>query len=190
VNYPENCLTPQKIEATADGKGTVLEWQLDDAITTSGMGIDLEKPVQPGAKVSLVLNNSPYALLLLIVSICLSMMVLGHKVNFLEISLLSAVYCLLFITMASLSDFALGFWGSLVLGNLLTLGLTWLLYRKYESVFLKRAILGLVVFFTLIYPLSGLLPELSDNFNGWVTIALIVYIFFISLYARTRKQSS
>ncbi|MCP4134270.1 MAG: hypothetical protein GY754_25070 [bacterium] len=191
VNYPEGCLTPKELKATASGNGAVLEWSLNRAITTAGMGIALPKPEQPGAKVALVLRNSPYALMLLIVSICLTFLIQGGTINFLEISLLSAVYCLLFIAMASMSDFLMGFWGSLILGALLTLGLSFLLYRNHPSALTKKIIFSLVGFFSLVYPLSGLFPDFQESFNGIVIMGLIIYLFWISLYTRlTNKDSS
>lgn len=188
VNYPEGCLTPMEITESNNGRGTILKWTLDHSITTAGMGVALPTPKQPGEEVTLVLNNSPYALMFLIVTICLTLMILGKTINFIEISLLSAIYCLVFIVMASLSDFLLGFWGSLVAGSLLTLGLTFLLYRKHSSKLLKKLIYSLVIFFTLIYPLTGLLPDFQDSWNGIVTILIIVYIFFIALYSRAKKK--
>lgn len=184
VNYPENCLTPHEIISTSDKQGVLLSWHLNNAITTSGMGIELPKSEQPGSLVSLVLNNSPYALMLLITSICITLLVLRQKVNFLEISLLSSLYCLLFFSMASLSDYFIGFWGSLIIGSILTLALTYLLYRKSSSKFLRNSILSLVAFFTVIYPLCGLFPDMEADFKNWVMIALIIYIFFISLRGR------
>ncbi|MCI5056663.1 MAG: hypothetical protein MRY83_11175, partial [Flavobacteriales bacterium] len=189
VNYPENCLTPHNIGSTADGEGSVLSWNLHNAITTSGMGVELSKPEQPGAKVALVLRNSPYALMLLITMISITMLVLGKGVNFLEISLLSALYCLLFFAIASLSDYVIGFWGALILGSALTLYLTSLLTKKLASKFLKNAILILVTFFTVIYPLSGLWPDLQGDFKIWVTIVLTIYIFFISMRKRATADA-
>ncbi len=189
VNYPENCLTPHSITPTADQKGIILNWKLNNAITTSGMGIELPRSEQPGAKISQVLNNSPYALMLLITSICITLLILRQKVNFLEISLVSSLYCLLFFSMASLSDYMFGFWGSIIIGNILTLFLTYLLFRKKESRFLRTTILSLVAFFTIIYPLCGLFPEIENDFKNWVMIALIVYIFFISLRSRIIKDT-
>jgi hypothetical protein len=190
INYPEGCLPPtEKIRPTEDQKGSVLEWKLDRAVTIAGMGISLPIPEQPGAKISLVLDNSPYALMLLIVLLCLTFLIQGHRINFLELALLSGVYCLLFITMASVSDFILGFWGSLILGAALTLGLTYILYRNTEPLMIKVIIMVLVGFFTLIYPLSGLFPDYQDSFNGIVNIGMIIYLFFIALHSRINQEA-
>jgi hypothetical protein len=189
VNYPEGCLPPtEKIRENATGDGLILEWKLNKAVTTAGMGIALPQVEQPGAKISLVLRNSPYALMLLIVSLSLSLLILGHKISFLDLSLLSSVYCILFYTMSSISDFYIGFWGSLIIGALLTLALSYKLFHKVESLLLKYIIFCLVGFFTLIYPLSGLFPDYVDSFNGIVVICLIIFLLFVSLYSRLKKD--
>jgi len=187
VNYPERCLTPMSVEPTADGRGTVLVWTLDRSVTTAGMGVALPTPVQPGAKVSLVLRNSPYALMLLVVAVALTLLVRGERASLFDLSLLSATYCVLFLSMASFSDFWLGFWGSLVLGAVLTMGMAWLLYRRHPA---RLPILGLTGFFTLLYPLSGLFPDHQDPVDGMVAVGLIVYLFFMALFARLRAEGA
>ena len=189
VNYPEGCLTPDGVTPTADGAGTVLEWKLEDAVTTAGMGLALPKPEQPGAAVGHVLGTSPYALMLLVVAICLTLLVRGFTINFVELALLSAVYCVLFLVMASVSDYYMGFTGSLVLGAAATVSMAWLLFRKRDSA-VRWPIMGLVVFFTVLYPLSALLPEHRDAVDGMVAVGLIVYLFFLSLHTRLASPSA
>ena len=189
VNYPDGCITPTTLSPFEDGKGIRLEWVLDKAVTTAGMGMALPKPEQPGANVALVLRNSPYAFTMLLVAVCLTMLIRSEPVHFVELSLLSAVYCLLFFVMSSLSDF-IGFWGALLLGNGLTLGLSVLLYRRYPAALTKQLILSLTGFFTVIYPLSGLFPDYQKPFSGLVLIGLIVYIFSIALYTRIQQRET
>ena len=189
LNYPQGCLTPDTISATADGKGLRLDWKLDRAITTAGMGISLPAPEQPGAKTALLLAKSPYALMLLVVSISLTLLVVVSRLRFLEIALLSAAYSLLFISMAALHDFFLGFWGALLLGAALTLGLAYLLFRDYTDLFLKRSVLVLTLFFTLIYPMAGLFPDHQSAFDGVVFSGLIVYLFLIALRRRVQTKA-
>lgn len=188
INYPEGCLPPtEEILPTADGRGSVLEWKFDNTITTAGMGIALAKPKQPGERVILTLASSPYALMMLILAICLTLLLLGKKIKLLEIALLGGVYCLLFLVMTSVSDFLLGFWGSLILGALITMGLSFLLYRK-QNLFIRICVLSLIAFFTLIYPLLNQLADYKDSISGIVMILLIAYLFFVALYSRLRKN--
>jgi hypothetical protein len=189
VNYPEGCIPPtEDILPTEDGRGSVLEWKFDNTIITAGMGIALTKPEQPGERVILTLASSPYALMMLILAICLTLLLLGKKINLLEIALLGGVYCLLFLVMASVSDFLLGFWGSLIPGALITVGLSVLLYWK-QSLFIRICIFSLIGFFTLIYPILNQLADYQDSINGIIMILLIAYLFFIALYSRFRKKA-
>jgi hypothetical protein len=186
LNYPERCLTPTEIQATKDKKGSILTWQLDSAITKSGMGVSFPQPEQPGAQVLRVLVNSPYAITLLATMLALTLLILGRPVHFIDLALLSAAYCVQFLIMASVSDFFFGFWGSLILGILLTMVMTYLLFRRLESKLLRVLIYILAGFFVIVYPLSGLLtlPADLNAFDNLVMVGLIVYLFGVSLYAR------
>jgi hypothetical protein len=186
VNYPEGCLTPTSIKATPDGKGSILNWTFDQSVTTAGMGVALQQPEQPGAKVLRGLENSPYALTLLVATLALTLLILGQPMRFLDMALLSAAYCVQFLLMAAVSDYALGFWGSLLLGAGLTSLLAFLLFRRHPSKPLRILVAALVLFFTLAYPLSGLLTDQAQRsaFDSAVIAALIIYLFALSLFAR------
>lgn len=190
LNYPDGVITPTKIKSTPDGNGSILTWQLDRAITVAGMGVALIQPQQPGAQVLRVLVISPYALTLLGAMLALTMLIWGLKVQFLDLALLSAVYTMQFLLMSAVSDYFFGFWGSLMLGAVLTLFLTILLFRKLPSRPLRTIIYLLVAFFTIAYPLSGLLTELEDQnaFNMLLQSGLILYITILSLYASSHKE--
>ncbi|MBZ0288308.1 MAG: hypothetical protein K8I30_11895, partial [Anaerolineae bacterium] len=172
LNYPDNTLTPSQVEASADGAGSVLTWQLDKAITVAGMGIALPQPAQPGAQVLRVLSNSPYAITLLGAILALTLLIRAESVNIMNLALLVAAYSVEFLIMAAVSDYVLGFWGSLLLGAGMTGLLTWLLFRRHPSRLLRRLIYGLVAFFTLVYPLAGLLPDTTaqNSFTGLVQV--------------------
>jgi len=190
LNYPEGCLTPTDIKTTSDQQGSILTWRLDRAVTVAGMGVALRQPEQPGAQVLRVLLNSPYALTLLITMIGLTLLIRGEPVRFLDLALLSAVYCVQFLVMAAVSDFFFGFWGSLILGALLTGVLAFLLFRGYPSRLLRSLVLALVGFFTTVYPLAGLLTDVTqrNSFDGLVQVGLIVYLFMLSLYTRLQAK--
>lgn len=190
LNYPDGALTPSEIKPTADGAGSVLTWRLDKAITSAGMGVALITPEQPGAKVLQVLVNSAYAITLLLAVLCLTLLIRGEKVNFLDLALLSGAYSVYYMIMASISDYFFGFWGSLILGTVITGLLTYLLFRHLSSKLLRNTIYVLVGFFTIIYPLSGLLSQIAERntFDGLVQIGLIIYLFFLSLYTRVEKS--
>jgi hypothetical protein len=191
LNYPDGIITPTKIVPTKDGNGSILTWELDHAITTSGMGVALPQPEQPGAKVMRVLIISPYALTLLTAILALTMLIWGMKVQFLDLALLSAVYTMEFLIMSSLSDYFLGFWGSLIIGALATLLLSYFLFKKIPSKPLKTIIFSLIAFFTIIYPLSGLQTELTqqNSFNMLMQVGMIIYIAGLSIFAIRNKAN-
>ncbi len=189
LNYPDGVITPTQIKSTADGRGSILTWQLDRAITVAGMGVSLVPPQQPGAQVLRVLVIAPYALTLLGAMLALTLLIWGWPVNFLDLALLSAVYSMQFLLMAAISDYVFGFWGSLIAGTALTLFLAFLLFRRLPSRALRIIIYILVTFFTVAYPLSGLLTELAQQnaFNMLLQAGLIVYLAGLSLYTRGRS---
>jgi uncharacterized membrane protein YvlD (DUF360 family) len=189
VNYPDGTITPTTVEPTKDGKGSILTWNLDRAITVAGMGVSLLPPEQPGAQVLRVLVISPYALSLLGAMLALTMLIWGIPVRFLDLALLSAVYSMQFLLMAAISDFFFGFWGSLILGAVLTLFLSYLLFRSLPTRPMRISVYALIVFFTIVYPLSGLLTELSHQnaFNAMMQVGLILYVAGLSLYVAGKK---
>ncbi len=190
LNYPDGVITPTAIQPTNDGRGSILTWNLDRAITVAGMGVALVQPQQPGAQVLRVLVISPYALTLLGAMLALTMLIWGMNVRFLDLALLSAVYCMQFLLMAAISDFVFGFWGSLIIGAGLTLFLSWLLFRKLPSRILRSLIYLLVVFFSILYPLSGLVTGLSrqNAFSALLQAGLILFITGLALYVRGKPQ--
>jgi hypothetical protein len=189
VNYPDGTITPTTVKPTEDGKGSILTWNLDRAITTAGMGVSLLPPEQPGAQVLRVLVISPYALTLLGAMLALTMLIWRIPVRFLDLALLSAVYSMQFLLMTAISDFFFGFWGSLILGAALTLFLSYLLFRSLPTRPMRISVYALIVFFTVIYPLSGLLTELSHQnaFHAMMQVGLILYVAGLSLYVAGRK---
>ncbi len=190
LNYPERVITPTEVRPTSDGRGSILTWTLDRAITTAGMGVALVPPEQPGAKVLRVLLVSPYALTLLGAMLALTLLIWGLQVRFLDLALLSAVYTMQFLLMAAISDYFFGFWGALAVGAALTLFLAYLLFRKLPSRPLQIIIYILVAFFSVVYPLSGLLTELvhRNAFNMLLQVGLILHITALSLYASGRPK--
>ncbi|HSO11952.1 MAG TPA: hypothetical protein VLT51_06220 [Anaerolineales bacterium] len=191
LNYPDRVITPTDIQPTSDGEGSILTWKLDRAITIAGMGVSLPQPEQPGAQVLRVLVVAPYALTLLGAMLALTMLIWGEKIQFVDLSLLSAAYSTLFLVMAGVSDYFFGFWGSLLAGTGLVLLLTYFLFRRLASRALRRLIYGLVVFFTVAYPLSGLLPSLEQQnaFNIMVQVGLILYLVILSIHRRDVKSA-
>jgi hypothetical protein len=185
LNYPDGILAPTEIKATPDGQGSMLTWKLDRSITMAGMGVALVQPEQPGAKVFRVLNSSAFALTLLMTMAALTLLLLNQPVQFIDLALLAGTYNVQFLVMAGLSDY-LGFWGGLAVAAILTLILTILVLRRLPLPLARRLVLGLVAFFAIIYPLSGLLGEVTqlNSFDLLVQVGLVMYAVVLALYRR------
>jgi hypothetical protein len=114
------------------------------------------------------------------------------NIRFLDLSLLSAVYSMQFLLMAAISDYFFGFWGSLVIGAMLTLYLSYLLFRNLPTRQMRISIYTLIIFFTVVYPLSGLLTELSQQnaFHALLQVGMILYITGLSLYVNGLKKDT
>jgi hypothetical protein len=187
VNYPEGCLTPSAIEE--DGDDVVLHWELDRSLTTAGMGIALPRPVQPGADVASVLARSPYALMLLVGAVCLTLLVdsMGRRdVALLDVALTCATYSLMFVIMAAAADATGGLWGAFGLGAAPCLALSFWLWRRHPS---RAFVLSLVAFFVAVHPLSALVPEQQEAFDAAVVAGLVLYLVALTLRSRTRAST-
>jgi len=124
--------------------------------------------------------------------LALTLLILGYPVNLLEMALLVGVYSVEYLVMAGISDFFFGFWGSLIIGAGLTLILAFLLFRNLPSRLLKILLFGLIAFFTVLYPLSGLLDQIAslNSFNAMLQAGMIVFLFGLSLYSRLRAKAA
>ena len=78
----------------------------------------------------------------------------------------------------------------LIVGAVLTGALTFLLFRGHSSRMLRTLIYALVAFFTIVYPLSSLLDQVSlrNALDGIVQVGLIVYLFGLTLYTRLGEK--
>lgn len=190
LNYPDGVLSPMLIEATEDGQGSVLHWELDRAITTAGMGVSLPQPEQPGQQVLRVLQKSPYAITLLGVMIALTFLLTDELVNFLTLTLVIAIYAGQFLVMAAVSDYLPGFAWAMIAGATVCCLPAYLLFRSHPSKLLRYLAYGLMTFFSLIYPLAGLLPDQlsSSSFDAMVQFFLIMYLSGIALYHRSQRR--
>jgi hypothetical protein len=190
LNYPDGILAPTSVKPTTDGQGSILNWTLDHTITTAGMGVALVQPDQPGADVFRFLANGPLALTLLVAVIALTLLIRNQPVYFLDLALIAAIYAAQFLMMAGLSDTPLKFWGSLIAGAALSLILTYFVLRRQPDLIVRRIVLGLVAFFVVIYPVSGLIIDLNqaNMFDLLVKVGLVIYIVTLVIYSRRTAQ--
>lgn len=192
LNYPDGTLSPSTIKATADGRGSILTWELDHTITTAGMGVALIQPQQPGADVFRVLNGSALALTLLIGTVAMALLLLNQTINFLDLALMAAIYAAQFLVMTGLSDTPLKFWGSWIAGAVLSLALIALLLRRQSLAMARRVIFGLFAFFAVVYPLSGMLTNLNqaNTFDLLVKVGLVIFVVALVIFRHGKIEQS
>jgi len=175
LNYPEGCLTPTEIAPALQGRGTVLTWVLDRAVTTRGMGVELPAARQPGDLVARTLQYAWRGAMLLLVGLAVSVLGSGIRIGLLRLALVGGAYCAQFMLVAALSDFPLGFIGALPLGALVALVLS-LLALRWPAGAWSLAPACLVAFFVLVYPLLALPHTAAPALMTGADIGLLVYL--------------
>lgn len=115
LNYPEGCMTPTDISATADMQGSVLTYRLDHAISNKGMGIYLPSLPQPGATTNAVLDGIERSWLLIFALLALGFTVASARHAVLLTLLFAAATALGYGLLGDFSDLLFGFWGTAVL---------------------------------------------------------------------------
>jgi hypothetical protein len=162
LNYPEGCMTPTRIAATEDGRGSVLTYRLDHAISGKGMGVSLPQLSQPGEVTSAVLEQVNVSWMLIVALLVLSFTVIGLPHTVLVSALFGAAVAFAYGLLGDLSDLLFGFWG--------TVGLLLLPLFLFLARVLTRLVSGgrgkvlalLVLIFGLAYPVLAGLDSARD----------------------------
>jgi hypothetical protein len=154
LNYPEGCMTPTEI--TDAGRGSVLTYRLDRALSHKGMGIEIPKLTQPGELASAVLDEVRKGWVLLFAALLLGGTLAECKHTVLVALLVGAAVAFAFALLGDFCDTPLGFWGT---GAVVVLPMFGLL-----AISIRRAAPGnLLVFelvaFGLLYPLLAGLDD-------------------------------
>lgn len=134
LNYPEGCMTPTSLEPTADGRGSVLTFALDRAISNKGMGVAMPRLEQPGETTGAVLAQSANGWLLLVAAVVLSLTLAGLRHPVLVSLIVAVATAFGYGLMAGLSDTVLGFWGTFALVWIPLYGLmNWLIVTAHPT---------------------------------------------------------
>ncbi len=115
LNNPEGCMSPTDTKPTADGKGSVLSYRLDHAISNKGMGVALPNPPQPGESTKAVLGATEQGWLLLFAMLLIGLTAKGIRNGELISLFFGAATALGYGLLGDFSDLLLGFWGTAVL---------------------------------------------------------------------------
>jgi len=110
LNYPEGCMTPTQV--TAAGRGSVLTYRLDRALSNKGMGIEIPKLTQPGELASAVLDEVRKGWVLLFAALLLGGTLAGYKHTALLTTFVTAAVAFAFALLGDFCDTPLGFWGT------------------------------------------------------------------------------
>jgi hypothetical protein len=182
INYPEGCITPTSKQA-ANG-GSVLEWRLDRALTTRGMGVALPEPAQPGALVARVLRYAWHGGMLLLVTVVITAIALGLGFNVLRIALLGAVFVGEFMFLAAVSDYVPSFWLAWAVAAVLAIGAAVLILGGRRAPF---PLLWLPVVFMGLYPLLALPRDAAPSLLLGIDVLTVLYLAALGIIALRRK---
>lgn len=179
LNYPEGCMSPTESKSTADGRGSVLAYRLDHAISQKGMGVSLPQLPQPGASTNAVLAEAERGWML-IASILLLTLTLAELRNAALASvMISAGVALAFGALANFSDLLFGFWGTASLVFLPALLVMVFLLRRLVKGTRGVLLAALILVFGLLYPTAGGLdPERQNlylNICGFLFLAFAAW---------------
>lgn len=155
LNYPEGCMSPTDVKATADARGSVLIYRLDHAISQKGMGVALPALPQPGAATNAVLAEAERGWTMLAALLLLGLTLAKIRHAPLLGALLAAGVALGFGMLGDFSDLLLGFWGTALIVFLpLLLLLAWLV-KKVAGGTTGILLAGLLLVFGMFYPVAA-----------------------------------
>lgn len=182
VNYPEGCITPTT--RVADGRGAVLTWQLDRALTTRGMGIALPEPEQPGATVARVLRVAWHAGMLLLVTVVITAIALGLGFNALRAALLAAIFVGECMLLAAVSDYLPHFWLAYLLAVIPAVLAGALVVGGRRA---PLPLLALILVFMAGAPLLALFPDVMPSLLLGLDVLTVLYLAALGIAALRRK---
>jgi hypothetical protein len=155
LNYPEGCMTPTEVQASADNRGSVLTYRLDHAISQKGMGVALPTLPQPGATTNAVLGEAERGWTLIAALLLLGMTLAKVRRAPLLGVLFASALALGFGVLGDFSDLLPGFWGTALMVFLpLLLLLAWFVRRMVGGA-TGTMLAVLLLVFGLIYPTAA-----------------------------------
>lgn len=180
LNYPEGCMSPSEIAATGDGRGSVLNYRLDHAISHKGMGIALPTLPQPGAATCAVLNEAERGWMLMVALLLLAATLQQVRHGPLFVVLMAVAMALAFAFLGDFSDLLFGFWGTAALVFApLVLFLCWLA-RLLIGGLTGGGAAVLLAIFGIIYPAAaGLDPDRQNLYLHLCVFAFLAFATWI-----------
>lgn len=184
LNFPEGCMSPTHLQATADRAGSVLSYRLDHAISNKGMGIALPKVAQPGATTNAVLQEVERGWLLTFAALLLTLTLCNIGFPALITVLFASATALASGLMSDVSDLAFGVWGAAAIIFLPLFGvLAALLPRLLPGPPGKLLALQLILYAAL-YPIVAGLD--ADRQSLYLNLCAVVLLTFTAWQIRSR----
>ncbi|HEV8322604.1 MAG TPA: hypothetical protein VG389_13390 [Myxococcota bacterium] len=176
LNYPEGCMPPTAVDATPDGRGSVLTYKLDRAISNKGMGVSLPAPGQPGETTSAVLGYTVTGWGLVFAALLFGLTSARVRHAPLVALFAGALVALGYGLLADFSDLLFGFWLSAVAVLVPLFAAIGVLVTRAVPGAEGRVLGAALVLFGLLYPcVAGLDPDrdvLYLNLSGLAFLSL------------------
>ncbi len=115
LNYPGGCMTPTDVQPTNSGRGSVLTFHLDHAISNQGMGVALPALPQPGEMTNAVLRETERAWLLIFAMLALTLTLAQVRHAVVISVLFGAATAFGYGLLGDFSDLLFGFVGTAIL---------------------------------------------------------------------------
>lgn len=167
-------------------------WTIERAIMKPLMGVKLKSDVQPDLKqwdAISIAAYAPSAAMLIGAAVLLTMLITGIRVNLGSFLLFLSIFSMQFLGFMGLDLLQVHYVIPLILFSLLTLYLTFLIYRSLPQ--LPRSLILILTFlFSVGYPLGNLLPDDQARgiFGMIVQSLILLYIFGLTLFVRVRQK--
>jgi len=177
LNYPEGCMTPTKIDPTADKAGSILTFRLDHALSNKGMGVALPALPQPGEITNAALGEIDRGWLLIMAMLLLTLTLSGANHAVILSLLFGATAAFAYGLVADCSDLLFGFWAtaSFVLCPLFLLLL--LIAGRTLARPVARKVAIQLILFGLIFPCAaGFDPDRQSLYLNLCSLLFLAFL--------------
>ena len=183
LNSAIGCMTPTLKKELPDQ--TLLEWNLDQAVTRLGMGMILPKAKEAGYHVAKVLSAAPWGLVLLLAAVLTTHLVTTSAPKYGLLLILTLAFDLYYLLMANLGNYWPGLTGGIIFSSLALTTLVTILYWKMAGRFIAASTVAFFVVFCAVYPLI-VISDYDELLLSVLYVALLAYV--IVLLIRQKRQ--
>lgn len=183
INYPIGCMTATSLSPDADG--TVMEWQLDNAVTRLGMGLIVPGKTQAGYYVGRVLSAAPWGLVLLLGMVLATQLATSRPVRWVPLAGLAVAYHLTYLLAGYLADYVPSLLTAMIVAAATLTVLTAVLQFGLADRFAAAASVSFFVLFVAGYPLM----RISEADGLGMTVLYVALLGYVTaLLVRSRKE--